>query len=851
MLSKFGKILRSSSLWLMSLVFTFLIAFGFVYVYMALSLPNVDQLRDVHLQVPLRIYTQDRKLIAEFGEKKRIPVAFDEVPPLLVRAILDTEDQRFYEHRGVDFVGIVRAGVAVLSSGRKTQGASTITMQVARNYFLSPEKTYLRKINEILLAFKLDRSFSKQEILELYLNKIYLGQRAYGVASASYVYFGKPLKDLSLAQMALIAGLPQAPSRDNPITNPKSALLRRAHVLQRMLEYKHITLAQYQEAVDSPLDISPQGLQVEVEAPYLAEMVRNAMVAQFGEDAYDEGYRVYTTVDSRLQNIANKTMRDNVMAYEERHGYRGVEGSLKGFFDRNGVEWHKQLHEIGIYGGLVPAGIIEVNDNYIKAITVNNDIVTINKNNFAWAVGKSNVSDKFSYGNIIRLRKTNDGWRFAQLPNIEGALVTLKVKDGAILALNGGFSYAHSNFNRAVQSGRQVGSAFKPFLYSAGLAKGYTLASIINDAPVAIPIAGTGMIWRPQNDNQRFYGPMRLRTALTMSRNLVSVRLLQSIGIPYAVNYIKQFGFSDNELPAMPSLALGVATISPLKLACGYAVFANGGYKVQPYFVEKIVDRDDKTIFEATPIRAGEINLANIEKTAINSDDDNNKQVKENVDDLEQDLYTQFTQQTTQPQSPSNSTLIAPQVITSDNAFLVTSALKDVVQFGTARRASKLKRNDLAGKTGTTNDKMDGWFAGYNNDIVTVTWMGFDKPKSIHEYGAQSALPMWIEFMDEALQGKPESNLPQPDSIVAMRINPDNGLLAPAGSKGSVFEYFSKSKVPTQDNVDGSADNNNSEASVDNVNQNTTSVNDENNQQSANNLLQFDQQEEESLKELF
>lgn len=838
-----AKILRNSSLWLMSLIFTFLIAFGFVYVYMAVSLPNVDQLRDVHLQVPLRIYTQDHKLIAEFGEKKRIPVSFDDVPPLLVNAILDTEDQRFYEHRGVDFVGIIRAGLAVVTSGRKSQGASTITMQVARNYFLSPEKTYLRKINEILLAFKLDRTFSKQEVLELYLNKIYLGQRAYGVASASYVYFGKPLKELNLAQIALLAGLPQAPSRDNPIANPKSALLRRAHILQRMLEFKHITLAQYQEAVDSPLGISPQGLQVEVEAPYLAEMVRNAMVAQFGEDAYDEGYRVYTTLDSHLQENANKAMRNAVMAYDERHGYRGIEGNLQGSFERFGAEWHNKLHNVGIYGGLIPAGILNVSDNSIKVVTVNNDIVEIKKENFAWAIGKNKINDKFSYGNIIRVRKTNDGWRLAQLPNIEGALVTLRTKDGAVLALNGGFSYAQSNFNRAVQSGRQVGSAFKPFLYSAGLAKNYTLASIINDAPVAIPIAGTGMIWRPQNDNQRFYGPMRLRSALILSRNLVSVRLLQAIGIPYAVNYIKPFGFSDNELPAMPSLALGVATISPLKLACGYAVFANGGYKVSPYFIAKIVDRNEKTIFTASPIQAGQGNSFDASN--------NNPQAKDTVADLEQDLAQQFSQQAESNQHSNNP--LAPQIITSENAFLITSALKDVIQFGTARRASKLKRNDLAGKTGTTNDQVDGWFAGYNNDIVTVTWMGFDKPKSIHEHGAQSALPMWIEFMDEALKGKPESNLAQPDTIVAMRINPNNGLLAQAGAKGSIFEYFIKNTTPAEsnnDNNDTNISNNTENANTNHTVENSSNTTN-NNPQQVDESLNFDNQEEESLQSLF
>lgn len=768
--SKLARFAKNSSLSLMSLVFTALIVFGCLYFYMVLSLPNVDQLKDAHLQVPLRVYTKDNKLIAEFGEKKRIPVTIDQVPPLLIKAILDTEDQRFYEHRGVDFFGLVRATIAVITSGRKSQGASTITMQVARNFFLSPEKTYLRKINEMLLAFKIDRSFSKEEVLELYLNKIYLGQRAYGVAAASYVYFGKPLSQLTLAQMALIAGLPQAPSRDNPLANPQASLDRRNHVLERMLENKHITLAQYKAASAAPLGISSQGLQVEVEAPYLAEMVRNAMVAQFGDAAYDSGYRVYTTLDSQLQNIANNALRNGVMAYEERHGYRGPEGHLRGNGTKALSNWQDQLRQIPIYGGLIPAGIVSVNNAQITAILGNGETVTVPNNSFSWTLrGKVSARSIFSNGDVIRLRKIEDGsWRIAQLPKLEGAFVSLNTKTGAVFALTGGFSYAQSSFNRAVQAGRQTGSGFKPFIYSAALAKGYTLASVVNDAPVAIAIPGTNMVWRPQNDNQRFYGPTRLRVGLIQSRNLVSVRLLQAIGVSYAAEYVKQFGFTDDEIPAMPSLALGVAAISPLKLAAGYAVFANGGYKITPYFIDNIVDRDGSVMFRANPAQVLD------------------------------DESSSATPQTSQANVP-----IAPRVIAPQNAYLITSALKDVIFYGTARRAAVLKRSDLAGKTGTTNDQVDGWFAGYNNDIVAVAWMGFDKPKSLYEHGAQVALPVWMEFMSQVLQGKPEHSLPQPEDIVAVHIDPSTGLLASPGESGAIFEFFTKDTVPTEEAVGG------------------------------------------------
>lgn len=797
MSNKLIKTIRSSSLSLTSLVFTGLIFLGCLYFYIALSLPDVVQLKDAHMQVPLRVYTKDGKLIAEFGEKKRIPVTIDEVPPLLIRAILDTEDQRFYEHRGVDFFGLARAGIAVIGSGRKTQGASTITMQVARNFFLSPEKTYWRKINEILLAFKIDRSFGKKEVLELYLNKIYLGQRAYGVAAASYVYFGKPLNQLTLPQLALIAGLPQAPSRDNPLANPAGALERRNHVLARMFDNKHITTAQYNAAIDAPLGISHHGLQVEVEAPYLAEMVRNALVAQFGDSAYEEGYKVYTTIDSQQQNAANQALRNGLMAYEERHGYRGPEGHLKGppptainagtpigahsYTNLNANayanhSWQNQLRQIPIYGELLPAAVLETDATSIRALLWSGETITVPSDGFKWALHNKTPQEVFVTGNVIRVHKMADGsWRLAQLPQIAGALVSLDTNSGAVLSLIGGFSYAMSNFNRAVQADRQTGSTFKPFLYSAALAKGYTLASVINDSPISIEVPGSNTIWQPQNDNQRFYGPTRLKVALIKSRNVVSVRLLQAIGIHYAVDYIKGFGFDASEIPAVPSLALGVAAISPLKMAAGYAVFANGGFKITPYFIDNI-EHDNKIIFKANPARA-------IETTG------------------------ETTGATTEKAAKETTVFPASRVITPQNAYLMTSAMKDVIHYGTARKATVLKRADLAGKTGTTNDQVDAWFAGYNRDVIAVAWVGYDNPKSIYEHGAQAALPIWIEFIEQILRGKPEHDFKQPDGMTIAQIDPRTGLLAVTGQKNAISEIFTDDTVPTEETSMDSANN--------------------------------------------
>ena len=726
----------------MSLVFSGIIIFGGVYFYMAIRLPDISQLKEMGKQTPLRIYTSDQKLICEFGEKKRIPITLAQVPKQLMQAILDTEDQRFYEHHGVDFMGLLRATKAFIVSGKKAQGASTITMQVARNFFLHRKKTFLRKFDEILLAFRIDATFSKSEILELYLNKIYYGNRAYGVAAAAQVYYGKTLDELTLAQMAMLAGLPQAPSRDNPIANPEAASLRRNHVLQRMLENGHINLGAYNAAVSAPAATNYHELKTEVSAPYVAEMARNTVINKYGEAAYDAGIQVYTTIDSKLQTIANKSLHDGILAYDQRHDYRGPEGHLA---PGSRVYWHHKLRNIPVISDLQPAAVINANSKTITALLNNGKVIDINADNFAWA------NPQLTSGDIIRVYiNSKQQWQLAQLPEIEGAIVALDPKNGAILALSGGFSYAESNFNRAIQADRQTGSSFKPFVYSAALAQGFTLASVINDAPIVLTDPHTKTVWRPQNDTQTFLGPISLRTALARSRNLVSIRLLQSIGIPYTLDYLQRFGFAKSELPPTLSLALGSGTTTPLKMAAGYAAFANDGYKITPFWINSIVDANDKVIFQTHP------------KTVL----------EEEAPDA------------------------APRIITSQNAYLITDALKSVVKTSAARKALPLQRQDLAGKTGTTNEQIDTWCVGFNGDLVTAIWLGFDQPQSTNEYGIRAVFPLWLQFMQTALANQPEHSLQQPADITAVRIDPKTGLLAAPEQEDAVFEIFTLETVP-------------------------------------------------------
>lgn len=763
----FFREIAKHSVWaLISILATGLIVVGCVYFYIFQQLPDVTSLKDVQFQVPLRVYTRDGQLISEYGEKRRTPVSLKQVPKPLIEGILATEDQRFFEHPGVDLIGLVRAAKSVLITGKKVEGASTITMQVARNFFLNRKKTYLRKINEILLALKIDSTLNKEQILELYLNKVYLGQRAYGVAAAAHVYYGKTLDQLTLAEMAMIAGLPQAPSSDNPISNPQSAKKRRDHVLARMYSLGYIDEKSYNEAIAAPVAATYHGTKVEADAPYVGELVRSALVDELGNHAYTKGLKVYTTIDPKLQAATDKVLHDGLLAYDRRHGYRGAEQNLGKATPENIATWPVKLKEIVTVNHLQPAAVLGMNKKGISAVLSSGEHITISPAGFSWARNNLRAKRWLKAGDVVRVEKMdNDGWRLAQLPVVEGAIVALDPKNGAILGLAGGFNYFRSHFNRVTQAELQPGSSFKPFIYAAALEKGFTLASIIDDSPVEFK--DNNRIWRPRNSTNKFYGPTRLRVALAQSRNVVSVRLLRAIGVDYAIDYLgTRFGFDRKKLPHGLSLALGTADLSPLQMAAAYAVFANGGYKVTPYFIDHITDEDGQLIYQAHPATV-----------------------------------------CTGKCVPDAKTPPAPRVLPPDVAYLMYSALQSVINEGTGRAALSLKRTDLAGKTGTTNDKKDAWFSGFNNDIVTTVWVGFDQPRSLHEYGAQAALPIWIDFMKVALDGKPEDSLPQPDDVVNVKIDRYTGLLASPGEEDAIFEVFSKENMPTDETDGGSIDN--------------------------------------------
>jgi penicillin-binding protein 1A len=746
---------------------------------MYIHLPDVNTLKNAQMEVPLRIYSADGMLIGEFGEQRRVPVNIDDVPKELIWAVLSTEDQRYFDHPGVDLIGLIRASMAVISSGRKSQGASTITMQVARNFFLSSQKTYARKINEMLLAIKIETSFSKRKILELYLNKIYLGHRAYGVAAASEIYYGKPLNELTLAQLAMIAGLPQAPSRDNPINNPNAARERRNHVLLRMLENGHINKAAYQNAVKEPMTAQYHDQSVALTAPYIAEMVRATVVDVYGKEAYGSGLKVYTTIDSKLQQTANTAIYNGLMGYDRRHGYNGAPENW-GTPKRKLInKWTEQLADIESYQDLVPSVITEVAYQSATALLADGDIITIPWEGLSWA--RPNIDDQYvgalpqrasnvvKPGDVVYVRHTGKYWELTQLPEIEGALVSMNPKNGAILALVGGFSHHRSIFNRATQAERQPGSSFKPFVYSAALAHGYTMASIINDAPIVFQDKSSeDELWRPQNDNQQFYGPMRMRDALAKSRNLVSIRILNAMGLRTAVNYLHRFGFTDAQLPKSLTLALGAGSATPLQMAAGYSIFANGGYRVKPYFIDHIERENGEQIYRESPLTVCE------------------------------DCFNEDESTSTPKAAEENQPIPAPRVITPQNAYLITSALQDVITRGTAKRALALNRSDIAGKTGTTNEQFDAWFAGYNQNIVTTVWVGYDQPRSSFEFGSQLALPIWMDYMRVALQGKPVQKWEQPAGIVNVKIDPQTGLLANPGQANAIFESFTEETAPTE-----------------------------------------------------
>ena len=757
------------------------LSFSGAFLYLSPGLPSVESLRSIQLQIPLRVYSTDGKLIAEFGEMRRSPIRFEDIPPDFIRALLAAEDDNFANHYGVDFTSLVRAATQLLASGHIQTGGSTITMQVAKNFFLTNERSFSRKINEILLALQIERELSKNEILELYVNKIYLGNRAYGVEAAAQVYYGKSIRDLSLAQLAMIAGLPKAPSRYNPLVNPQRSMERRDWILGRMYKLGAIDKARYDAALAEPIDARHHVQPIELNAPYIAEMARAEMVGRYGSDAYTEGFRVITTVPSQLQDAASSALHEGLIAYDQRHGFRGPETRLPGLTRE---AWLAELAKHKSIGGLQPAIATQVEKSGIMVLLRNGEEQPVAWDSMKWARPFLNTNslgprpqkpaDVAQIGDLVRVEpdKESGALLFRQIPAAQSALVSLDPQDGAIRALVGGFSFEQSNYNRAVQAKRQPGSSFKPFIYSAALDAGFTASSLVNDAPIVFQEAGMEEAWRPKNDNNTFLGPIRLREALYKSRNLVSIRVLQTIGIDYALDYISAFGFNKQELPRNLSLALGTAGLTPLEIAGGWSVFANGGRKIQPYLIQRIDSRDGKTLFTANPPRTPErLQLVEEQNASLLLEEPNAEVVKP---------------------------VAAEQIIDERTAYIMTSMLQDVIKRGTGRRALALGRGDLAGKTGTTNESKDSWFSGYNADYMTTVWVGFDQPESLgrHEYGGTVALPIWMSYMGAALKDKPDHLPPEPAGLLSLRVDPLSGRAASPGSPDAYFELFKSEDSP-------------------------------------------------------
>lgn len=712
-------------------------AFALVITYP--RLPSLEALTDYRPKIPLRIYTSDNVLIGEFGEERRAFTSIDQVPLLMKQAILAAEDERFYTHGGIDYLGVLRAMIGNITSGQSKSGASTITMQVARNFYLSNEKTFTRKFNEALLSFKIEHNLSKDQILELYFNQIYLGQRAYGFASAAQTYYGKELKELTPAEMAMLAGLPKAPSAYNPVVNPKRAQLRQQYVLRRMHELKFINDNDYEIARVAPLVLKRGQQEYAVHAEYVAEMVRQMMVERYKESTYTEGYKVYTTLRSDSQETAYQSLRQGLIDYDIRHGYRGPEGFVAPEVLLPGKEelLDEALSEIKDSGDLLPAIVLSASPQSVRVYKKGSEQIDITAEGLRFArpmlSEKMTPATRIRPGAIVRIKQTEKGWTISQLPQVEGAFVALDPQNGAIRALSGGFDFNRSNFNHVTQAWRQPGSSFKPFIYSAALERGVTPATQVNDAPLVIdPAQVGGQSWEPKNSDGKFEGMMSVRNALTRSRNLVTIRLLQAIGTDYAQAHITRFGFNPKQHPAYLTMALGAGSVTPLQMAEAYAVFANTGYRVPSYFVDRIEDSRGRVLAKTQPEVAGQN---------------------------------------------------AKRTLDARNAFVMNSLLHDVATQGTGAKTNVLGRNDLAGKTGTTNDANDAWFAGYQPGLVAISWVGFDQPRSLgaREYGGVAALPIWINYMSKMLKGVDNVSYPVPEGVTPQTIQTE---------RGSYTEYF-------------------------------------------------------------
>ncbi len=806
------------------------IGFTLLWLIIVPSLPSVDSLRSVELQVPLRIYSADRQLITTVGEQRRIPLTIDEIPLKLKQAFLAAEDDNFYNHPGIDWKGTLRGVVGYVRylGQRRVPGGSTITQQVARRFYLSNEFSVVRKIREIFLAMKIERGMEKDEILELYLNKEFLGHRAYGVGAAARIYYAKRVDELSIAEMAMIAGLPQRPSVVNPVTNPGLALERRAYVLGRMLDERFISEAEFERAMAEPDRASLHGPEIELSAPWIAEIARQQAVERFGaSDAYTGGYSIVTTVTSRLQRAADRAVRTGLDNYDRRHGWRGPEARVEPerLDDREVV--FEALASAPEVGDLQPAVVLESNAESATLMVADGETLQLGMPQVRWArrqlerdalaARPEAVDEVLSPGDLVRLRVVDDEIRLAQVPEAQAALVSLEARTGAVVALVGGLDFAASQFNRATQSRRQPGSAFKPFIYAAALDNGYTPASLVNDAPIVFDDPSMERTWKPMNFSERFFGPTRLREAMIHSRNLISVRLVMDLGLSPTIDYVTDFGFARNEIPDGPSMALGSASITPLDLAAAYAVFANGGFAIEPHFIHAIFDDEQRSLALSRRPFACRDCPSRADRRAHPSAESADTPPRDRPRELDLGVAGRSETPSTETADgaaeedpgtaspPADEARHGPavpryarRVVTPQTAWLIRSMMGDVIRSGTGRRARALGRGDLAGKTGTTNDQRDTWFSGFNAELVTTVWVGMDSNQSLGrlEQGGRTALPIWVDYMGVALDGVPESGDPVPVGIVEASIDPDSGLRVRPGTPGAVREWFPADNLP-------------------------------------------------------
>jgi len=767
------------------------------YVYLAPDLPSSESMRKVELQIPLRVYTRNGALMAQIGEQRRIPVTYEEIPLIVKQAFLAAEDERFFTHHGIDFPGVMRAIFVDLLSGDRTQGASTITMQAARNMFLSQDKTWRRKLQETFLTYRMEHEFTKEEIFGLYLNVIFFGQRAYGVAAASETFFGKSLDQLTVAQAATLGGIPKAPSRYNPIVSPQAAAGRRSYVLRRMLDLGFINAATAQTANQEPMLARAHAPLYDIEAPDVAEMARQDIRTRFGAGAENAGYRVYTTVDGRLQSAAVRAVRVGLIEYDRRHGWRGAVAHKNLGTKSRPEEFEALLDPYTTVGDLSPAVVVSLADRAVRVYVKARGPAQIDWDGLSWArrevrpdvlgPAPKNAGDILSPGDIVFVVTDGGGTaQLAQPPAAQSALVALDANDGAVAALVGGFDFFANKFNRATQARRQPGSGFKPFLYSSALENGFTPASVLLDAPIVMEGDGLETAWRPENSTGNFNGPMRLREALVHSRNLVSIRLLRALGTPYAIDYVSKFGFDRASLPTNLTLALGTVQVTPLELAAGYAVFANGGFRVQPYFIDRIENAAGQVVWRAAPRIACEECAQPVSLSDLPPSTDAATALR-NADALRGGPG--FL-------PPAR---LAERVISPQNDYLMTDMMMDVIKRGTGHRAMALGRTDLAGKTGTTNESKDTWFNGFTRDLVVTVWVGYDqeRPLGESEEGSKTALPIWIHFMREALRGVPERRRPMPDGLIQLRVSPETGMLVSAENHDAISETFMVDHLPT------------------------------------------------------